>query len=743
MSLTALYPPDPVWNPIAMPTNLAGPMPLLASGGAAPQPEGWRLFFDQLYQAAPDALVVRAGGANAPFVLTNPVNLLNPEQSSITSFRRLADLPRNLPGLGSASTPYWVETITWTPSAPPRRERGLGFSATTNLGTRRQDLNLTAFANYRVGDLNDPLKVNGVSANIGMFGRVDDMLRWVATLPATRQRAALQGSLQAAARAAQGANLLVGFAWRATISQDPRTGQLSAVLSGGFKLDLPMLLAPTPGGRPPQVSPMSNLGNSDIARTNDRDSYFHGANPYALAAAARTPDGRYVNRGDSVLALAGDLQWLQGLRQVAKPGDTPIRTNDEAREVVERAIYVAERSHPIRQRQLQSSGDEPPAPMSPPDIERFNNLLVRLHQYGLNFGSVTIRQAAQAAAERADAPTLPSRERELVRQVFAGRMRGTSMAEPTTLLTLVRDAMMSTRSVHLAAVALAADILFTTDPMNTTGYFHRERVDNLVVGLKGRFDQVHGGTLAALGVTVPPGYTRSGGEQVALQRAIAYLTVALVKDNKPITGQNLYAQFQSLSTAERQALRRDVQGALNIGVLPMNGEPQPLDWVGGAVANSPQPLQGRLMRASTPEGQTFFFLRGDGSGYTLRDQRGALITDAARAEVRARQMITAGTATDLYPLSPRTLGPDPVPRREIGGVVVLGQPRLVETIDLPQTASHRREIRNLYEGLTESGRLVYWLDIPGTTPTLLRYANGRLIDAQLAAQTRARQLLNR
>ncbi|MFK7963479.1 MAG: hypothetical protein AB8C46_05870, partial [Burkholderiaceae bacterium] len=176
------------------------------------------------------------------------------------------------------------------------------------------------------------------------------------------------------------------------------------------------------------------------------------------------------------------------------------------------------------------------------------------------------------------------------------------------------------------------------------------------------------------------------------------------------------------------------------------GEPRSIGWVGTTVGQGGVGLQGMLMTAQDRTGQDVYWLQGPTDNYWLRDASGSLIANQDEATARARELISNGAATKLYPLQPEYVSPDNGSvattdnTRSIDGVAIVEPTVLVEYVGV--------EVGNTGVGLqgaltwayTPSGERVFWLQGP-TDNYLLRNGQGDLIRGQGEAQQRALELI--
>jgi hypothetical protein len=700
MTLTA----NPVLSPPKLPIDDASTTPArepLAAGDTAPNPvrsgslgattvasantgaapSGGNAFWDGLGRAAsagaPDALVysnsVLLAPANAKsFVLLNPwTAATNPGKASVTQF---ISHPQNKVMVGGLPLNR-VESVTYDFSGNgTRREDGFGTSTTLGQGQDK----VTFFINGRGGDSNLANAKNGLSVNLGLFGSPAAMRQVVDQMPGGGRTGAVKTALQRVLQASSAGGTQLGLAWRSTLQLNQKTGVLELDISG-VKVPLQDF---TQGMQDAANVVAINHGNKPVAHTNNDEAYLSGANPYQRATDTRRPDGPFVNHGDPVAAIAGDIL---GLQQSLYPNDEPIRTNDQARHFLDTAIERSTWLSPADAKKWArvegvDSAKVDPQPMSAADKSKLQGVLAQMGRYDLNFGSDRIQAAStDALRERgaqASAPA-PADERRFVREVFQGTYRREA-AQGYSSGDLVRD-------VVLGANRFAAPLADLFSPQATArDEDYLARGANQAQGFSQRM-ALDGGTLKALGLTVPTGFGTAQAQTQATQLLRSAMATRLQQRNVANTSEAQYQAFRALTPNQREALAQQIQLQLNTaaqrqstrtvksdsagskgskGSLPTQAQPTSprqamagiqvrssshLDWVGGA-DNTGQLVQGELVFARDQNGAAVFFLKGRTTNYVLRDAQGRPITNQSEARQRASQLIEFGAAKGLYPL---------------------------------------------------------------------------------------------
>ncbi|MEI8303173.1 MAG: hypothetical protein WCG13_07745 [Burkholderiales bacterium] len=497
---------------------------------------------DVLGAAAPDALVYTLGGLNQAH--RRDFALVNPLTGSATHFIS-----------HKGDTVKWgpltfnrVETVQYSLSGQGvRREDGLTWaSKLKDLGVPGQAGAATLFLNVRGGDTNLRQAANGLSVNAGFFGPPSAMKGAAEVMqrsgnPTVRRAGeAFEKGLQLASVGGSE----YGLAWRGTATLDPRSGEVVLNLSG-LKIPLHDFTAALAAGS------AYNEGDRAIARSINREDYLSGANPYDLAIQSRDPAGRYRNHGDPVSAIAGGIQQLNA---ALEPGARPVRTNADARRVLEAALQRP--------------------PLSPEERQALSSTLELLNRYGMDFGSETIHRAAAASGARVGMPA----DRQFVRDVFEGDFRTEHMAPRSNIVgelifgpdrhAALEDLLGTGFGVALFGlnrhVAIAASILDAGGVARDDLYLQQIRAAQ--EGLAARLDNAHGGVLKALGIEAS-GLTiaeRGSLSSAALGILSGELTERVLRQGGSGVpgGQALYNAFTGLGAAEKAALGARVNALL-------------------------------------------------------------------------------------------------------------------------------------------------------------------------------------
>jgi len=492
--------------------------PAAAPPRTSQPPDGWGL-------ALPDAIAYNLSAANQAhrrdFVLVNPTT------GSLTHF---VSHKLDVVQFGSLRLNR-VETVHYSFAGKPVvREDGLTWSNKLAGGA-------TLFLNFRGGDSNLRSPNTALSGSIGFFGPPSALGPMVKALKAAGASAAAAG-LDRILRAAGTGGSEFGLAWRASVELDQRSGEVMVNLSG-HRIPLHRFIDSlgSPGAR--------NEGLPKVASLINRDAYLAGANPYALADGTRGADGRYRNHGDPVSAIAGGILKLA---EQVQPGAAPVRTNAAARQVLERALLrEAAWIDPGRSRPL---GMLPaPARLSPESRQTLSGVLKLLERYDMDFGSPTIRRAAQSGPFWGARPT----DMQFVRAVFQGNFRVDSLSPANPVI----DALVFGFNRHLG---LAATVLSprTVAPDDVMLMQSRVRLETL----KARLDAFHGGVLGALDVSTRglPEAQRGRMESNALSLLDAALTRRILRQGGTPDMQALYGAFLGLRQDERAMLGAQVHG---------------------------------------------------------------------------------------------------------------------------------------------------------------------------------------
>jgi hypothetical protein len=488
--------------------------------------------------ATPDALVYN----NAALTNENTRNfaLINPLSGNYTQFITHLNPVMNLGGL-----PFrHVETIHYnTNGTGTRREDGLGW------GQRVGDV--TVFANMRAGDSNLVNSANGASVNVGFFGpprALDGLVQRLeqSSNPGVKK---LGQIIDTGLKAASAGGNEFGVAYRGTLQYNSTSKQMEVNLSG---LRIPL----ADFAKAFETVPNTNQGHEQVARSNNREDYLAGANPYNLAEYTRRPaDGAYRNHGDPVSAIAGNIVQLG---KVVNPGSAPVRTNAEAKQVLEEAI---DRNFtPLTADQRRLYGEDAkllrPDPLNTQQREQLQGTLASLNAYGLDFGSQKIRAAAADAARNQGGENKPPPDRQFVRDVFEGDFRH-AFTEGYDLGDLGRDVLIGANRWLGVATSLDAGSV-----ANDNAYMRQAQARE--DGLTARLDANRGGVFKALDIDT------SGLSGAALDQFKGKLTSGLasvlhgrlVERNVAVTSQSLYDEFTRLPAAERRAIAARLNAAL-------------------------------------------------------------------------------------------------------------------------------------------------------------------------------------
>lgn len=488
---------------------------------------------------APDAIVYTLGAANLAgqrhFALANPLT------GTATHFISHKNDKVSIGGLAFNR----VEAVHYGLGQSPRREDGLGWS--------RKVGDLTLFANVRGGDTNLLRSDHGASGNVGLFGP-PAALSGLAEGMSRSGNAQVRAMGEAFARGLQVAGAAgseFGVAWRGSLTVDHRSGDVMLNLSGR-KFPLADFVEAM------KTLPSLNRGSPAVARANNVEDYLAGANPYALADYTRNAQGQLRNHGDPVSAIAGGVVQLGRSLQ---PGSDPVRTNAQARAVLEMAIARDIPPLTPEQRRLWygTTFDAPPLenvhPLSGEQRGLLHATLRQLDRYGLDFGSPIVRSAARAAVDAPASATAPL-DRQFVRDVFEGDFRTEAMKGGNHPLFDLATGL--SRHVAIVGGILDAGPVARDDVMIQQ---MRARAE----GLEARLDAFRGGVLKAL--SIDAGGLDVHGRGGLANRAVDLLASALERrlleqGVRQPNSQALYDAFQTMGAAERAALGARINAAL-------------------------------------------------------------------------------------------------------------------------------------------------------------------------------------
>lgn len=338
---------------LALAPGTSAPLLAQANTGARPGPSWTDILGNVVSAGTPDAIVYTNAALLAPanakgFVLANPL------AGGLGSYTHYISHPQNTITVGGV--PFGrVEAIHYNTSGTgTRREDGFGKNWTLGAGQNA----VTLFVNGRLGDtnlLNNPN--NGISVNFGFFGSPAAVRQLIDRLPAGGRAGKVKEALEAVLATASAGGTKLGLAWRGTLQMNRDTGQVELNLSG-VKIPLRDLEAAM------RDSTAINYGNKAIARVNNEGAYLKGANPFQHADDTRVPNGGpYVNHGNPVAAIAGDVLTLQDRLESTQAAN--IRTDDEARRFIEYAIERNTWLSPEQQRRFANVEGIETAPVDP------------------------------------------------------------------------------------------------------------------------------------------------------------------------------------------------------------------------------------------------------------------------------------------------------------------------------------------------------------------------------------------
>ena len=494
--------------------------------------------------AMPDMLVytnsaLRSRGNSKNFILLNPLT---------GNYTQYINHPENRVGSIGGLPLTRVEAILYnTNGTGTRREDGMGFSKSFGTGPTTS----TFFFNVRGGDsnlLNNA--ANGISANIGFFGPPSVIRAWTDSLPSSGKGGNLKKVIQAALQAATSTGSQIGLAWRGTVLLNSKTGKLDLTLSG---VTIP-LADFTAGLQKAERLVALNHGNKLVARMNNEEAYTGGANPFQRADDTRTSAGRYLNHGDPVASIAGDILQLQDRLQGRSSPN--LRNNSQARTVLELALSLLNSITPAEAKKYGQDAQDPavnPRAFTAEERTKLNGLLVQLNRAGVYFDSPVIKEAAQAAGAHAGpAAGADASEQNFTRNVFQGKFRSEAVHQ-YNVGDGARDLLLGINRITAIVTSV-----FEATPVGTNSELPKDAIAARVKGFESRMG-LKGGTLSALGLREPAGTTRTVYESRASLLLIRILEKKLSKHSG---SEALYQKFNQLSASEVRAIARSIKAQL-------------------------------------------------------------------------------------------------------------------------------------------------------------------------------------
>jgi hypothetical protein len=477
--------------------------------------------------ATPDAAVVTTDWMKRPSARN--FALLNPLAGTYTQFISHGTQTVDLLGVPVKR----VESIHYSADGnPARREDGLGWAQKAG--------DATLFFNIRAGDTNLVNSANGASANVGFFGAPGAMKKVWSRLEQSNDPKA-----QLAAKVFSGLEL--GVAYRGTVQYNKQTKELELKVSG-VSIPLPDLVKAL------ETIPHTNEGFAQVARSNNREDYLQGANPYSLADYTRDPqDNSLRNHGDPTSAIAGNIVELG---RAVNPGLPAVRTNADAKQVLEEAIDRNFAPLTTDQRRLWGQDAESlrPDPLNAKQRERLADVLNQLDNHDLDFGSQKIRDAFPSASLNPATDSPPPADRQFVRDVFEGDFRHEFAEAGNPALDI---AVGLNRYVGIAASLLGGSPTARDEIILQNIHARHE---GLEARLAARFGSAH----EALGLDAA-GLAGAELEQFnhKLTAGLASaLEARMAQSQTEITGQSLYAEFAALSRQDRNAIAARLNAAL-------------------------------------------------------------------------------------------------------------------------------------------------------------------------------------
>jgi hypothetical protein len=512
--------------------------------------DGLGTLVQALSAAAPDGLVYSNAALLAPadtktFVIVNPAT---------RSFTHFVSRPGRRINVGGVPFSH-VETKHYDFSGKgTRREDGFGYSLKVGQGEGQ----VTLFINGRLGDSN-LLKhpISAITVNAGVFGSPSAIGRFIASLPSGGAKVeAIKKMVDRLIQGSSAGGTQLGFAWRAGLQLNQKTGELELNISG---LKIPLTTLGANSSLVQANSAARNYAAKSVARVNNEEAYLKGANPFDHALNTRSPTGQFLNHGDPVAALAGDILWLQ--RQIDGPATPFLRSNDEARRLIERALDHRTSLTPEVARRYQALGIEGlevhQNSMAPAAAKKLNGLLVQLYRFGLFFGSKKIEEASREAARSKHPAALDPEERAFLRKVFEGQFRY-SHVRGYNAGDLSRDFLLGiNRYLAIATVLFEPTRLARDEDILESGR-------NTLKGFQARLER-SGGALGLLGLRAPANENASAYELKVTQLLLYHLTSKLNLRGKSTTADALFGEVMRLDPQARKNIGRWISARLAAG----------------------------------------------------------------------------------------------------------------------------------------------------------------------------------
>jgi len=364
-------------------------------------------------------------------------------------------------------------------------------------------------------------------------------------------------------------NADVALAWKGEFVRDSQTGKMY-VEFGEFRMNWEEFLDHLPVAAQ-EYDPV-NQGQKEIARANNIEAYFDGANPFDRAVQTREGN-QFVNHGDPIADIAARLIKLGQITDTYTGESDYVRTNAGAEAALKRAAAMYER--PAIDSRAEDVWQKMPADerpsldgprLTPEQKAHFESTMSLLHEYGIAglYGNDIADLAAEIHANASDDLPGQQLDNEFVQNVFEGQFRGIPEdgVYGNPVVNLALDAL-SLKVPAVGAVLTAYEVgkmihgAATWDPSEI-----EEPVrEGITQGLLTRLEENHGGVLAALGIEAPAGANESQLEQLKGQ-ALAALLYELQHNQidgvRATQAQTYYEAFRGLSQDERRAIGESV-----------------------------------------------------------------------------------------------------------------------------------------------------------------------------------------
>lgn len=358
-------------------------------------------------------------------------------------------------------------------------------------------------------------------------------------------------------------------AWKGKFVRDNETGEMF-VDFGEFKVnwdEFQEMVSVTAE----EFDPV-NKGDREIARANNVEAYFDGANPFDRAVQTRDGD-EFVNHGDPIADISARLIELGDMTDTYTGDADYVRSNSDARTALQRGVEMYNNTDtPVSREYIEMPPpDERPdtsgPSFTPEEKAHFETTMALLHEYGVaglydNPGETKVADLAeQIHSTVGDDLPPPQMNQDFVQSVFEGEFRNIpDYGNPVVNFAL--DAL----SLKFPAVGMALTVYEVGNLLHSAANWDPSEIDKPVregvaQGMLTRLEENDGGVLQALGIEAPAGASEQ--ERAELEgQALAALLYELQEnhiDGRAVQAQTYYEAFQGMSEAERQAVGEAVE----------------------------------------------------------------------------------------------------------------------------------------------------------------------------------------